>query len=168
MRSNFIKAVLADKRKERQIMPLAKIDGKILSEVIEAISNINQPLLKQLLLKYKTIPDIELYDQLAKFNVDYSYPEFGDDADELNGRKFITISGKKDINIDIRGIFSFETENSFNAEKGNYSYRIIINREDGMAPPGSNKRIEYYSEEQRDIEYAKLQKKLEKYKITFI
>ncbi len=108
-----VKVRVREKGKEKEIkkgdiIPFLETDTKILSEIIKAISNVNEPLLKEILSKYKVIPDIEIYGMIAKFNKEYNGSSPGEDEDEdfLFGRRFISISGKIDLRLDIDEIHS--------------------------------------------------------------
>ncbi len=170
-----VKVKKKEKEKEKEIkkgdiVPFLETDTKILSEIIKAISSVNEPLLKEILSKYKVIPDIEIYGMIAKFNKEYNGSSSGDDEDEdfLFGRRFISISGKIDLRLDIDEIHSFASEDYFVSPEIGIEYRIIINKEENMSTMNSNKRVAFYSKEQRDIQLATLQKKLEKFGIAFI
>jgi len=165
MLSNFKTAVKADSRDLKPIMPISKVDGDILSELIAALDISGEKLLVSILEKYKQIPDVNFLKMLQKFNVNF---EPMVEIDKENPPFKIMININKELFFDVRLINSIRKVDGYDDKENQPIYKLLINEDPSDKTIYCNTYIKFVSESQREMEWGTLKKKLERYNILFI
>lgn len=163
MYSNLKGSVDKDKRAKKDIMPISKIDAEIMEEIMVALRNMSQDLLLSILNQYKILPDAQVSTLLKQFNIDYDPANYI--GEDVVAPKFVQIG---EGFFQIQNIISIERDSQWSYSTSEMQHRLIINKNvlDNLFL--SNKIIFFSSLQQRELEVARLRKKLEMYNIKIL
>lgn len=169
MNPNLQKASKADRRKQIDIMPVSKTDAQIISEIVYALKNINEVSLTNILERWKAIPDQHLFEELRRFNLNFTptlkAPPTGEEEGETKTpEQWIIID--KDNYFKIRFLISIKKDSIY-GESG-FRFRLLINEDQNNRLIYSNTIISFPSQQARDTEFGLLKKKMEQLDIVFL
>lgn len=168
MRPNFKKASERDERKIEDIMPISIIDGRILSEIVYAIENRSLNTLSEILKKYKTIPDSQIWRMLQEFNVDFDPNlEVDEELEKLN-IYYISFKGMEPRDLKLNLISSISKVDRYNHSLGKTDYSIIVNEDPTDKLFYSNTIINYYTLQQREYDYNRIKDLMQTKNIVFL
>lgn len=163
--SNLTLSLLDNKIKEENL---------IILELVEALKNCNEDLLAEIMLKFRLIPNKQLLILLKQFIIDYdpNIKEIEEENGLPEGSKNFIIPKRKFIKINNEFIIELKFLNRADKDdtykNGIMNYRIIINKDSEEKMFYANSIINFPSEESRNLEFAKILKKMKFNDIVFI
>ena len=146
--------------------PICNLDTEIIFEIFVALGKLHVDDLREIVAKWKLIPDEDVRDMLLDWNTQFiKRPLKEDKESDKPTRKFGNINGN---NYLVYLITSFEQEDNYNFKKGEYEYRVIMNRSDNQMKEYANTVFTFESKEERAEFILDTQAQLSQFGVDFV
>jgi len=139
-----------------EIAPISVVDAEIISEVVEVAEKFGVKIFRDIVREWKNYSDSDIRDLLRAFNFKFK----GFKADEM-----VRIG---EYTLKVRFLVSLKLEEGYDGIRGKRCYDIVVNEDPSERMMMCNTHVNFVSRKERDMEYKRLEERLEDCNITFL